>query len=54
MNIVSNIIPLWYGDVDAIIKEIALVRVTGFEPVTQYFAPDPKTSGINKAIRHSN
>ena len=54
MDIVSNLIPLWYGDIDRIIDAIPSVRVAGFEPATQYLAPAPKAGGMNQTIRHSD
>lgn len=53
MNIVSTLIPLWYGDVDTIIQELS-VRVAGFEPATRLLAPAPKAGGINQTNRHSD
>ena len=54
MDIVSNIIPLWYGDIDGIIDAIPLVRAVGFEPTTRIFAPAPKAGGMNQTIRRSD
>lgn len=48
MKIVSDIIPIWYGDIDQIIIAIPLVRVAGFEPATRIFAPAPKAGGITR------